>query len=76
MFALQPVVLPKESWTSTFNLEDKVETSQPKVVDGASSEVYIGSFNGMTVVVKQLKCYLPRFSTGLTKSYERLFHLA
>jgi len=51
MFALQPVVLPKESWTSTFNLEDKMETSQPKVVDGASSEVYIGSFNGMTVVV-------------------------
>ena len=73
--ALLPVAPPKESWTSTFDLEDKEETSQQKVGDGASSKVYNGSFNGMTVAVKQLKSYSPQFSTGLIKSYEPLFHL-
>lgn len=52
-----------------------METSQTKVGDGASSEVYIGSFSGMTVAVKQLKCYSPWFAAGLIKSYECLFHL-
>ena len=49
-FAL-PSVAPKDRWTSKFNLEDKVETSQKKVGDGASSELYIGSFSDMTVAV-------------------------
>ena len=68
-------VAPKDRWTSKFNLEDKVETSQKKVGDGASSEVYIGIFSDMTVAVKQLKCYSPRFASDLIKSYECLFHL-
>ena len=43
--------------------------------DGASSEVYIGCFSDMTVAVKQLKCYSPRFASDLIKSDECLFHL-
>ena len=43
--------------------------------DGASSRVYTGVFNGDTVAVMQLKCYSPRLSTALIKSYEQLFHL-
>ena len=74
MFAL-PTISPKESWTSEFNLDDKVETSQKEVGDGASSRVYIGRLHGITVAVKQLKCYSPRLASGLIKSYERLFHL-
>ena len=66
MFAL-PTISPKESWTSEFNLDDKVETSQKEVGDGASSRVYIGRLHGMTVAVKQLKCYSPRLASGLIK---------
>ena len=54
MFAL-PSAAPKDRWTSKFNLKDKVETSQKRVGDGASGEVYIGCFSDMTVAVKQRK---------------------
>ena len=51
-----PTTAPQESWSSEFNLDGKVETSQREVGDGASSRVYVGSLHGMTVAVKQLKC--------------------
>ena len=63
------------TWVSEYNLDEKVIKSQNEVGDGASSRVYTGVFNGDTVAVKQLKCYSPRLSPALIKSYERLFHL-
>jgi len=49
--------------------------SQKEVVNGASSRVYIGSLHGMTVAVKQLKCYFPWLASGLIKVYECVFYL-
>ena len=49
-----PTIEPKVNWSSEFNLDGKVETSQKEVGDGATSRVYIGNLHGMTVAVKQL----------------------
>ena len=70
-----PTIAPQENWSSEFNLDGKVETSQIEVGDGASSRVYVGSLHGMTVAVKQLKCYSPRLASCLIKAYEHVFHL-
>ena len=43
--------------------------------DGATSHVYMGSLDGITVAVKQLKCYSPRLATALIHAYDQLFNL-
>ena len=36
---------------------------------------YVGSLHGMTVAVKQLKCYSPHLASCFIKAYECMFHL-
>ena len=73
-FTLQTIE-PKVNWSSEFNLDGKVETSQKEVGDGVKSRVYIGNLHCMTVAVKQLKCYSPRLASCLIKAYDCVFHL-
>ena len=56
-------------------MDGQVESSTKEVGDGASSRVYLGSFHGITVAIKQLKSYSPRLASSLIKAYEPVFHL-
>jgi len=64
-----------DNWISEFNLEGRIRTSQDEVGDGATSRVYLGAFNGVTVAVKQLKLYTPQLASALIPAYEQLFKL-
>ena len=49
--------------------------SQHEVGDGATSRVYVGTLDGVTVAVKQLKLHTPRLASALIQAYEQLFKL-
>ena len=72
-----PLIPPQQAdnWISEFNLEGRIRTSQDEVGDGATSRVYLGAFNGVTVAVKQLKLYSPRLASALIQAYKQLFKL-
>ena len=64
------------NWVSEYNLEGKVTKSGTELGDGASSRVYLGSWNGTMVAVKELKMYIPRLASSFVKAYEPLFNLS
>ena len=64
------------NWVSKYNLEGKVTKSSTELGDGASSRVYLGSWNGAMVAVKELKMYVPRLALTFVKAYESLFNLS
>ena len=37
--------------------------------------MYMGTLDGITVAVKQLKCYFPRIVPTVIQAYEQLFNL-
>ena len=75
--ALLPPLPPQQDHNciSSFSLEGRIIISQQEVGDGAISHVYVGTFDGVTVAVKQLKLYIPRLASALIQAYEQLFKL-
>ena len=70
-----PSLAQRDNWISDFNLEGRIKTSQSEVGDGATSRVYMGKLDGVTIAVKQLKCYSPRLAPALIQAYDQLFKL-
>ena len=64
------------NWVSKYNLEGKVTKSGKELGDGASSRVYLGSWNGTMIAIKELKMYVPRLASSFVKAYETLFNLS
>ena len=46
------------NWVSKYNLEGKVTKSNTELGDGASSRVFLGTWNDTSVAIKQLKVYI------------------
>ena len=67
--------MQQDNWISGFNLEWRIRTSQNEVGDGATSRVYVGTLDGITVAVKQLRGYSPRLAPALIQAYDQLFNL-
>jgi len=44
--------------------------------DAASSRVFLESWNGTSVAIKQLEIYIPRMVISFVKAYEPLFNLS
>ena len=64
------------NWVSKYNLEEKVTKSSTELGDGASSRVFLGTWNDTLVAIKQLKMYVPRLAPSFVNAYESLFNLS
>ena len=54
--------MQQDNWINNFNLEGRIRTSQNEVGGGVTSRVYMATLDGITIAVKQLKCYSPRLA--------------
>ena len=64
------------NWVSKYNLEGKVTKGDTELGDGASSRVFLRTWNNTLVAIKQLKMYVRRLAVSFVRAYEQLFDLS